>query len=149
MVTHLSERTGKSDAASVRNRITACLRRSQAVSLDDLLESTGLSTDLLLRQLDRLEEGGYVKALRPVAQQGGAPGTHYRLVRDSDHDYLWEQALARPVRLTHNRLRHVLEHEMKACLHDKLIRFAESVQGFRVRCSGSIFNVQQPTRNVQ
>jgi hypothetical protein len=62
---------------------------------DALVERVGADQRLVFRALDALVSSGEVEALRPisVARSGGARSRrpHYRLRRETDDDYAWQQ----------------------------------------------------------
>ena len=83
------------EIAAIRQRITACLMRAEAIELQDLVARTGYAAHDCAATLDDLTANGKVRELRPVAAQPGRHEAYYRLVRPSDRDWLWEQTLDR------------------------------------------------------
>lgn len=94
------------------------LERRQVAQLDELVEGVGLSGEVVDRALAELVSRGEVAVLRPIrrvqAERGktcvsGRDREYYRLVRESDGDYLWEQDIL--VRLPVTRMADVCEQE--------------------------------------
>jgi predicted ArsR family transcriptional regulator len=85
------------DKTGVRSRLRACLEDCDAVSAHALMQRLRLDRETLSGCLDGLIARGDVEVLRPISrgQDGGhAPrrdDEFYRLVRETDNDYLWQQ----------------------------------------------------------
>ncbi|MBN1510574.1 MAG: hypothetical protein JXB13_01035 [Phycisphaerae bacterium] len=79
-----------------------CLSECQAINLDALSRKLGLSEARLARALQAMAERGEIEVLRPLVLEekpGMGDGRrarleHYRLIRETDSDYLWEQNVA-------------------------------------------------------
>jgi hypothetical protein len=67
-----------------------------AVSLDEFVNAPLFSGGLVITALQRLVEMAEIEALEPVSVAestcaGFHPSTHFRLVRDSDHEHAWQR----------------------------------------------------------
>ena len=98
---------------AIRQRITACLMRAEAIGLQELVARTGCAAHDCAATLDDLAANGKVRELRPVAAQPGRHEAYYRLVRPSDRDWLWEQTVDRGRPVPHSRLRSLEETELR------------------------------------
>jgi len=83
--------------AVVMAGLRKCLATRQAVNLDSMLEQAGIGRDLAMNALERLVAMQEVEVLCPVTAGGGErrkptfhPLEHYRLVRSTDRDHLWQ-----------------------------------------------------------
>src|SRR5690606_4720495 len=80
-------------------RLLAALQEDASVSLGDLAESVGLSTNACWRRVKRLEEAGVIRKrvalLDPAAV--GCPVTVFVAVRTNQHTHEWLDAFARAV----------------------------------------------------
>jgi hypothetical protein len=88
-------------ATDIRQVVIDQLGQHAAMSRESLMLATGMEGSLLTQEMDALERAGEIETLRPMyASRRGvdAPSTkcsfvHYRLLRASDSDFLWEQDL--------------------------------------------------------
>lgn len=80
-----------------REILRDALLSRQAVDLEALVNSTGMDAGTVRKELRSLVAAGEVEELRPVAfmekQRRATVSTHYRLLRETDTKYLWEQSL--------------------------------------------------------
>lgn len=93
------------DRGAVRQLIVHRLQACQAVNMRALCESTGIDSRVVKMELDHLVENKEVEVLRPLPPvssykrnnrsiSGSAEVVeHFRLIRDTDEDYLWEQGV--------------------------------------------------------
>jgi hypothetical protein len=107
-----------------RKLIRTCLSRCSAKNLTGLAEFLDMDADVLARNLDRMVQKGEVEVLRPIFEtdafsDGGRRPLnadrdvqYYRLVKDTDHDYEWEQEVV--VRLPPGRITDVKQEERRA-----------------------------------
>ena len=91
--------------ATAQSAIRACLSRRAAANTDVLMRETRLTRDEIDMNVGRMVANGEVEVLRPVASSRGAvrPGESrifFRLLREGDDDYLWEQAKPAPAPLS-------------------------------------------------
>jgi len=105
----------------VRKLIRASLERCEAVNLERLAEWIGADRNLVSREIKTLVQLGEVEVLRPLVgkkerrgpeQQG--PAEHYRLIRRTDSDFLWEQEII--VRLPASRMSDVRQQHERSSL---------------------------------
>jgi hypothetical protein len=87
----------KTEADGMAQVLRRQLLRRQAMRPEAIAEETGLSVGAVRMGLQDLVAAGEVEPLSPVSvasgrEQAAAP-THYRLLRETDTDYLWEQEL--------------------------------------------------------
>lgn len=93
-------------ADTVRDRLRNCLHSFGAVTLSRLHERVGVDRAALYAALREMVQRGDVEVLVPLARQsdgdtvpeGSDDLFYYRLVRQTDKDYVWEKSLygARP-----------------------------------------------------
>ncbi len=92
----------------------------EAMDLDDITARVDLDCSLIVRELQKLIDNGEVEVLHPVCvSEGVCDGNlrlnagrtleHYRLVRETDDAYLWEQEVV--VRLPACRMFNVRQTE--------------------------------------
>jgi hypothetical protein len=91
--------------------IRRILGTCEAMDLNGLVRSLAMDRDVVERELERLVDRGEVEVLSPLFFGGRAPNeesrrrngkNHYRLIRATDDDSLWEEDLV--VRLPPGRL---------------------------------------------
>ena len=101
MMTAVSEE--RLETQHVRKLLRHGLGRQQAANLERLADTLGMDRHTILEGLMTLVEDGEVEVLRPLMSDHGtgtsvggegSPSVFYRLVRQTDGDYLWEQRLA-------------------------------------------------------
>ena len=104
------------ESEHVRKLVKASLERCEAINLDCLSRSVGMDRGLVSRELKTLVNRGEVEVLRPLPPAGKlrnrrncGPTEHYRLLRRTDTNYLWEQEIA--VRLPVSRMSDVREQQ--------------------------------------
>lgn len=95
------------DSKAVRRRIVEKLQSCQAISMNSLCEGIGVDRQEVKKELDFLIDNKEVEVLRPLPplsfyNRGGGrwldsgkneEPEHFRLIRDTDEDYLWEQGV--------------------------------------------------------
>ena len=101
----------------IRTLLCRCLEGRQAATIDELVRDIGIDKQVVARELGRLAEMGVVNVLRPIscpANTGGLEtgrrgrcGEYFRLIQETDDDYLWEQEI--DVRLPSSRTFQVRE----------------------------------------
>lgn len=83
------------------HRLYECLQQCEAVSVPALSRMLKQDGMVITQELKKLVSKGKVEVLRPVCSRAGAvrphaPREHYRLIRDTDEAYLWEQEYVLP-----------------------------------------------------
>jgi len=108
--------TVRLESEHVRKLVRASLERCEAVNLERLAKWVGVDQSLVSRELETLVNHGEVEVLRPLAGMadgqrvaGSRSTEHYRLIRRSDSDFLWEQEIF--VRLPASRMSDVREQQ--------------------------------------
>jgi len=97
-MTNSKTRTASESNESAES-LRQCLASNQALDLQAILGQVKLERETVVALLDRLVQHKEVEVLCPVTvERGGAslslhPLEHYRLVRPSDNDYLWETSI--------------------------------------------------------
>ena len=101
----------------IRKLLRVCLERSEAMPLNGLVSYLGMDQESIDRELSRLVDQGEVEVLRPVGSESNEDPVHcrrdyefYRMVRETDRDYLWEHEM------------HVQQHREKSIDERKLWR---------------------------
>jgi hypothetical protein len=94
--------TARDDAACATVR--RCLDEYAAMTLEQLVARSGMSVLTMARTLRRMGAGGQIEVLRPLSglRDGWKRGERrrrifYRLVRDRDGDYVWQQWVSAPL----------------------------------------------------
>lgn len=97
--------TTEHDRGAVRRLIVQRLQACQAVNMKALCESTGVDSHTIKMELDYLVENKEVEVLRPLPPLSSFSRNsrfmadltevveHFRLIRATDWDYLWEQGV--------------------------------------------------------
>lgn len=89
--------------------LKSCLASNQALDLQAILGRVAISRDAVIELLASLVKRREVEVLCPVTvRRDGAPLTlhpleHYRLIRPTDGDYLWETGIKEDHRPFHNK----------------------------------------------
>ncbi len=87
------------DPAGMHNMLKSCLANNQALNLQAILGRLNIGRDAVIELLSGLVTRKEVEVLCPVSvQRDSAPLTlhpleHYRLVRPTDGDFLWETGI--------------------------------------------------------
>lgn len=112
----------KLEMEHVRKLLKNCLSKCAAMNLDRLRAELSMDREIILDGLRSLVEEGKIEVLRPIGYQDvpdlGQVYEHFRLLRETDGAYLWEQELISRIPVT--RLFDVRE------LEDEGIRASES-----------------------
>ena len=88
-------------ANAISCKVCACLATREAMAPATLAAISGLAWSVLSEVLDALEREGKVEVLRPMFSETSRSrktpkahnGVHYRLVRPTDSDCVWQQAV--------------------------------------------------------
>lgn len=78
------------------NILKKCLAASHALDLQGIIQKVGIEREAVVELLSDLVQKREVEVLCPVTVTRGQrhltlhPLEHYRLVRPTDHDYLWQ-----------------------------------------------------------
>ncbi len=111
---------GEDEAGSVREVVRRHLGKCEAMCSESLVDASGLEWPTLAAELESLEREGEVEILRPMFADSnrdrrrhtqGRANVHYRLVRPSDTDFLWEQHMTAQV--PPKRIRDALQLEAR------------------------------------
>ena len=91
------------------------LARREVMRLEELAAGTGCERSAVRAELARLVKSGEVECIRPISAGSGdesrrdGPNERYRLIRETDRAYLWEQEVV--VRLPVTRMFKLREME--------------------------------------
>ena len=85
----------------VFGKVCACLATREAMAPATLADASGLAWSVLSDVLDALEHDGKVEVLRPMFSETSRSrvipqahnGVHYRLVKSTDSDCVWQQGV--------------------------------------------------------
>lgn len=97
MVGFKTTRTAPDAAACAAVR--RCLDEHAAMTLEQLVVKSGMPALTMARTLRRMGAGGQVEVLRPLFRPAGGMRRriYYRLLRDRDCDYAWQQWVTAPL----------------------------------------------------
>ncbi len=107
------------DNGCAKDSLRNCLMRSEAMDLDEIISHLKVDKKHVVCELQKLIDEGEVEVLHPVCvaepsyygmkMDAGRTLEHYRLVRETDDAFLWEQEVL--IRLPAGRMFKVSEKE--------------------------------------
>lgn len=81
----------------LKKLLRSCLASCEAMNSERMAGRLSMSRDAVLRGLKVLVEAGEVEVIRPISAAGrqslGQGPEHFRLIRETDDDFLWEQGI--------------------------------------------------------